>query len=135
MARRGRQTYVASPDFMPFILPWVMNGGFYLQFNSPPYKLSCSSFNMSMISHSKTLLPTSPQLIPGMSLSVCICLNCLPKRIAALELLPGELEAARIGAAMDSKRVDIGAIGYVEPFTILLQTRQLREAVCLKEGC
>lgn len=40
----------------------------------PPYKLSCSSLNMSMTSHSYKLLFTRPQLIPGMSLSVCICL-------------------------------------------------------------
>ena len=53
--------------------------------HSPPYKLSCSSSSMSMISHSKILLSASPQLMPGMSLSVCICLNCLPRRIAALD--------------------------------------------------
>lgn len=40
---------------------------------------------MSMTSHSNTELPTSPQLIPGMSLSVCICLNWRPRRSAALE--------------------------------------------------
>lgn len=43
-----------------------------------------------MTSHSKTELPTRPQEIPGMSLSVCICLNCLPSRRAALEVPPGE---------------------------------------------
>ena len=40
---------------------------------------------MSMTSHSNTLLPTSPQLIPGMSLSVCIALNCFASRSAALD--------------------------------------------------
>jgi hypothetical protein len=40
---------------------------------------------MSITSHSNTLLPTSPQLIPGMSLSVCIALNCFANRRAALD--------------------------------------------------
>ena len=53
-----------------------------------------------MISHSNTLLPTSPQLIPGMSLSVCICLNCFPRRMAALEVPPGELPKRVEGDAM-----------------------------------
>lgn len=57
----------------------------------PPYKLSWSSLNMSMTSHSNGLSPTSPQLMPGMSLSVCICLNCFARRMAALEFPPGEL--------------------------------------------
>lgn len=52
--------------------------------NIPPYKLSCSSLNMSMTSHSKTLFPTRPQLIPGISLSVCICLNWRVRMMAAL---------------------------------------------------
>lgn len=59
--------------------------------HSPPYKLSCSSLNMSITSHSKTLFPTSPQLIPGMSLSVCICLNCLPSSRAAEDTPPDGL--------------------------------------------
>lgn len=58
--------------------------------HSPPYRLSWSSLSMSMTSHSKILLSTRPQLIPGMSLSVCICLNCLPSRRAALDCPPGE---------------------------------------------
>lgn len=68
--------------------------------HSPPYKLSCSSSSMSMISQSNTLSPTKPTLMPGISLSVCICLNCLPSRIAALELPPGELVARSSGDAM-----------------------------------
>lgn len=36
-----------------------------------------------MTSHCRTLLSTSPQLMPGMSLSLCICLSCLPRRPAA----------------------------------------------------
>ncbi len=38
-----------------------------------------------------SLSSTSPQLMPGMSLSVCICLYCLPKMIAALDRPAGEL--------------------------------------------
>ena len=56
-----------------------------LSLHSPPYKLSWSSLNMSMTSHSNTLLPTSPQLMPGISLSVCIALNCFANRSAALD--------------------------------------------------
>ena len=48
---------------------------------------------MSMTSHSNTLLPTSPQLIPGMSLSVCIALNCFASRSAALDEAAAEFEA------------------------------------------
>ena len=48
---------------------------------------------MSMTSHSNTLLPTSPQLIPGMSLSVCIALNCFANRSAALDEAAAEFEA------------------------------------------
>jgi hypothetical protein len=40
---------------------------------------------MSTTSHSNTLLPTSPQLIPGMSVSVCIDLNSFASRRAALD--------------------------------------------------
>lgn len=61
--------------------------------NVPPYKLSCSSLNMSMTSHSKTLLPTNPQLIPGMSLSVCICLNWRVRMMEALDCDPPAGEA------------------------------------------
>lgn len=40
-----------------------------------------------MTSHSKMLLSlTSPHDIPGMSLSACICLSCLPNSAAAPEL-------------------------------------------------
>lgn len=39
-----------------------------------------------MTSHSRTLLSTRPQLIPGISLSDCICLSCRPRRLAAAEL-------------------------------------------------
>ena len=39
-----------------------------------------------MTSHSMTLLSTRPQLIPGMSLSDCICLSCRPRRPAAAVL-------------------------------------------------
>lgn len=38
----------------------------------PPYSLTSSEI-MSITSHSKTLLSTRPQLIPGISLSDCIC--------------------------------------------------------------
>lgn len=41
---------------------------------------------MSITSHSKTLLSTSPQLMPGMSLSVCMCLNCRPSSPAAADV-------------------------------------------------
>lgn len=53
-----------------------------------------------MISHSKTLLLTSPQLMPGMSLSVCMCLNCLLRRMAAEEAPPGDPAVGRYGLAM-----------------------------------
>lgn len=45
---------------------------------------------MSITSHSNTLLPTKPQLIPGMSLSVCIALNCFARSSAALDEPAGE---------------------------------------------
>jgi hypothetical protein len=45
---------------------------------------------MSTTSHSNTLLPTSPQLIPGMSVSVCIDLNSFASRRAALDGPAGE---------------------------------------------
>lgn len=38
----------------------------------PPYNLTSSEI-ISITSHSKTLLSTKPQLIPGISLSDCIC--------------------------------------------------------------
>ncbi len=38
-----------------------------------------------MTSHSKMLLPTRPQLMPGMSLSVCICLSWRLKSPEAAE--------------------------------------------------
>jgi hypothetical protein len=50
---------------------------------------------MIMTSQLNTLSPSRPQLIPGISLSVCICLNCRPSKMAALDwagdavLLPG----------------------------------------------
>lgn len=40
--------------------------------NSPPYNCTSSEI-INITSHSKTLLSTSPQLIPGMSLSDCMC--------------------------------------------------------------
>lgn len=40
---------------------------------------------MSMTSHSNTLLSTRPQLIPGMSLSFCICFSCRDNRPAAAD--------------------------------------------------
>lgn len=49
---------------------------YILPIYSPPYSLT-SSDSMIITSHSKTLLSTSPQLIPGiLSLSDCICCNC-----------------------------------------------------------
>lgn len=38
---------------------------------------------MSTTSHSKILLSIKPQDMPGMSLSLFICLSCLPSRLAA----------------------------------------------------
>ena len=38
-----------------------------------------------MTSHSNMLSLTSPQLIPGMSLSLCICFNCRLKSPEAAE--------------------------------------------------
>lgn len=39
-----------------------------------------------MTSHCSTLLSTSPQLMPGISLSLCMALSCLPRRPAAADL-------------------------------------------------
>lgn len=71
--------------------------------HSPPYKLSCSSSSISIISQSNILSFSRPQLIPGMSLSVCICLYCRPKRIAALDCPPGDAVLLSGGDAMVRK--------------------------------
>jgi hypothetical protein len=55
---------------------------------------------MSMTSHSNTLFPTRPQLMPGMSLSVWICLNCFASRRAALDWLLAAEEPVLRGDAM-----------------------------------
>jgi len=49
-----------------------------------------------MTSHSKMLFPTSPQLMPGMSLSLCICLSWRPKSPEAAEL--AMLEISSLGS-------------------------------------
>ena len=78
-------------------LPVVHTGRLYTP-HSPPYKLSCSSSNIIIISQSKTLSPVKPQLIPGMSLSVCICLNWRPSNSPA-PVCPGgdDWEPLRFG--------------------------------------
>lgn len=63
-----------------------------------------------MISQSKTLSFSSPQLIPGISLSVCICLNCRPSRIAALDWVAGEAVAVLL-AGGEAMMVRIAAAG------------------------
>lgn len=67
---------------------------------------------MSITSHSNTLLPTKPQLIPGMSLSVCIALNCFARRSAALDELADE-PAFRGEAMMYVIRFVLGGAGRV----------------------
>lgn len=60
----------------------------------PPYRPPLSSGSMSMTSQSNTLLLTRPQLMPGMSLSDCICLNWRPSRRAEEDVPPGEPKRA-----------------------------------------
>ena len=55
-----------------------------------------------MTSHSSTLLSTSPQLIPGMSLSLCICFNWRPRSPEAAELAMMGMEGRQMG--LDRKR-------------------------------
>lgn len=62
-----------------------------------------------MTSHSKTLLSTNPQLMPGISLSFCICLNCFPRINAA-----DDVEDVFAGEAVLRLRGDIAAILIVQ---------------------
>lgn len=92
--------FMSCPQNPPTPAQATHNGRAYSLTHSPPYKLSCSSSSMSIISHSNTLLPTNPQLMPGISLSVCICLNCLLRSMAALDCPPGVLLLRPGGDAM-----------------------------------
>lgn len=74
----------------------------------PPYHFT-SSLIISMTSHSKMLLSlTRPHDMPGMSLSVCICLSCLRSREADPVLA---MAAAGDQQQEDRRRVVLGAAG------------------------
>lgn len=89
---------------------------------------------MSITSHSNTLLPTSPQLIPGMSLSVCIALNCFASRSAALDEAAAEFEAISskvLPRVAGSGRV----VGWLVGGSLVAETRCLsRGKPCVTEG-
>lgn len=52
------------------------------------------------------LLSTSPQLIPGMSLSDCICLSCFPSIKAAEDGDEEELALVLAGEEVDREKAD-----------------------------
>jgi len=71
-----------------------------------------------MTSHSNTLLSINPQLIPGMSLSFCICLNCFPRIKAAAD---GEEVFA--GEPTDRLRGDMADMIAVNVLVVLSRCR------------
>lgn len=87
-----------------------------------------------MTSHSKTLLSTSPTLIPSMLSFDCISLNCLPRRRAAPELamemhVKDDLHGVRqlSGSSCDSAMVCSQKLGSVRQGWECKQTSRARK--------